>query len=296
MTFNNNANIESDDVQKRRGGGRTAMIGGGGVLGLIVVALVSQFLGVDVSGVVGGLTGDSNTSTTSTDLSADLDKCKTGADANSDDECRMQGAAKSLNVYWSGQLSDYAKPGFVLVDGETSTPCGTASNAVGPFYCPSDQTIYIDTSFWQVLRRDFDATAGPLAQMYVLAHEWGHHVQNETGAFAAHQSRETGAASDSVRLELQADCYAGAWVAAASTTTDENGVALLQQPTTDQITDALNAASAVGDDHIQQQSGVTTNSESWTHGSSAQRQKWFNAGYAGGPQRCDTFSVSAGQL
>lgn len=295
MTFNDNADITSDGVQKRRGGGRTAMLGGGGVLGLIVVALVSQFLGVDVSGVVGGLT-DGQTSTSATDLTADLAKCKTGADANSDDECRMQGAAKSLNAYWSGELSDYQTPGFVLVDGETSTPCGTASNAVGPFYCPSDRTIYIDTSFWQVLRSDFDANAGPLAQMYVVAHEWGHHVQNLEGTLAAHQSSQTGAASDSVRTELQADCYAGAWVAAASTTTDENGVALLQQPTADQIADALDAASAVGDDHIQQQAGVDVSSESWTHGSSAQRQRWFNAGHTGGPQRCDTFSVSAAQL
>lgn len=302
MTFNNDADIESADVKKTRGGGSTAMIGGGSIIGVLAVFLISQFLGVDLSGILGGTTdgtgagsGGSDTST-SQDLSQDLAKCKTGADANKYDDCRMQGAAKSLNAYWSSQMKGYQKPGFTLVDGQTATPCGTASNAVGPFYCPTNQTIYIDTSFWQMLRTQFGATAGPLAQMYVLSHEWGHHIQNELGTFSEHQSRATGASSDSVRLELQADCYAGAWVAAASDTKDENGVAFLQPPTKDQIKDALNAAAAVGDDHIQEQAGGASNSDSWTHGSSAQRQKWFETGYKGGPRACTTFDVPASQL
>ncbi|MBN9184476.1 MAG: neutral zinc metallopeptidase, partial [Microbacterium sp.] len=164
------------------------------------------------------------------------------------------------------------------------------------FYCPSDETVYIDPTFFALLRDRFGASGGELAQMYVLAHEYGHHVQNITGAMERHPADGTGATSNGVRTELQADCYAGAWIANAAQQTDPNGVHYLKTPTQAQIRDALNAAASVGDDHIQQEAGVGVNPESWTHGSSAQRERWFENGYDGGVVACDTFAVAGSSL
>jgi predicted metalloprotease len=147
------------------------------------------------------------------------------------------------------------------------------------------------------LKSQFGATGGPLAQLYVIAHEWGHHIQNITGIMDNNLNlQETGPTSDSVRLELQADCFAGSWVGAAQTTKDENGVPFLQPVTHAEIADALNAAAAVGDDNIQQSTQGQVDPESFTHGTSAQREKWFTSGLNGGPQACDTFGASAATL
>ncbi|MFJ3395011.1 KPN_02809 family neutral zinc metallopeptidase [Leifsonia aquatica] len=294
MTFNPDADISGGKVKRR---GRTAGIAAGGVgIGAVAIFLIAQLLGVDVSGLLGGGT----TGTEQIGTGTELQECSTGADANASVDCRMKGAAASLEAYWATELpalgGRYASPEFILFTGGTSTGCGSASSATGPFYCPSDRTIYVDTGFYDELRSRFGSSGGPLAEMYVVAHEWGHHIQNIGGIMAQHTSRQTGAASDSVRLELQADCFAGSWAAAASTTTDEKGVAFLQPITTAQIQDALSAAAAVGDDRIQEASTGRVDPEGWTHGSAEQRQRWFTTGYQQGAQACDTFAVTASRL
>jgi len=295
MTFNPGSDIGGGKVRRR---GRTTGIAAGGVgLGAIAIVLLSQFLGVDPTPFLGG-GGASQSQQIGT--GEELQKCSTGADAHARIDCRMKGAAASLETFWSEEVpaqgGQYASPDFILFTDSTSTGCGGATSATGPFYCPADRTVYVDTGFFDELRSRFGATGGPLAELYVVAHEWGHHIQNLTGIMDAHQSRETGPASASVRLELQADCFAGAWAGAAATTKDEKGTPFLQPITETQLQDALSAAAAVGDDRIQQAATGRVDPEGWTHGSSEQRQRWFTAGYRGGSQSCDTFSVSPGAL
>ncbi|CAG7620020.1 neutral zinc metallopeptidase [Leucobacter soli] len=292
MTFNDDARIDTSKVQRRRGG-KTAAIGGGSLLGIIVLAVASQLLGVDLTPLAGVIDGSGGS--TSSEQTVSMEECRTGADANADDNCRMAGAADSLDTFWEGQVDGYRAPGVALYSGTTQSGCGTASASIGPFYCPSDESIYVDTDFFSTLRSDFGASAGPLAQMYVLAHEWGHHISNLTGQLRQ-VGNDSGAASGSVRLELQADCYAGAWVAAASTTTDANGTPFLKPVTAAEMADAMDAAAAVGDDNIQRSAGQRVNPDGFTHGSSAQRQRWFQTGYEEGALSCDTFGVSASKL
>lgn len=289
MTFNDNARV-GGNTAKRRGRGIAAAGGGLAGVGAIAVLLLSYFTGTDVSGLIGAATGGGSSAETG------IAQCQTGADANRSDDCRLAAASLNVDQFWAKNLNGYTQPQLIIVDGSTSTRCGTASNATGPFYCPPEQTVYIDPAFFALLRQRFDATAGPLAQLYVLAHEYGHHVQNIAGIMDRNPANGTGPTSNGVRTELQADCFAGAWVAAAANQVDSNGVAFMKAPTQQQIADALNAASAVGDDHIQQQSSGRVNPESWTHGSSAQRQSWFASGYQGGAQACDTFAVPGSRL
>ena len=291
MTFNDDADIRGGRVSKR---GRNTAIGvGGGGLGLLAIVIIGQLLGVDLTGIVG--TGTDSGSSGS-DQGTALTECRTGSQANTDIDCRMQAAATSLDAYWTGTVQGYTQPQLVIFDSGTSTGCGSATTSVGPFYCPPDQTVYIDTAFYDELRSQFGASGGPLAQLYVIAHEWGHHIQNITGIMNGLNLQATGPASDSVRLELQADCFAGSWVGAAQTTKDENGVPFLEPVTTAEVDDALNAAAAVGDDHIQQSTQGQVNPESFTHGTSAQREKWFKVGLTQGAQACDTFGATASGL
>lgn len=285
MTFNEGSDISKGRISRRAKGG-IAIGGGAGVVGLIVV-LVSVFTGVDLTSFVGG------GGTTGGDESS-LEQCQTGQDANTDLDCRMKGAAAFLDDYWSAQFeSGYRPSQLVLFAGSTGTGCGGASSAVGPFYCPPDETIYLDTSFFDELRDRFGSSGGPAAQLYVIAHEWGHHIQNISGRMDGLDTSETGPTSDGVRLELQADCYAGAALGAAETTTDDEGVPFLAPLSDAEWADALSAASAVGDDHIQEQTQGQVTPETWTHGSSEQRQRWFQAGRSGGWQACDTFAGGA---
>ena len=280
MTFNDDARIDSGRVKRR---GKGAAIGGGAGIGVaIVVFLIAQFTGVDLSGFVGGGTAGNGEDTA-------IANCETGADANTNTDCRLNAASDALDTYWPKQVQNYTTTDVILFTDQTGTGCGTAGSNVGPFYCPPDKRIYIDTSFYDELSTTYGATGGPLAEMYVLAHEWGHHIQNIVGTMDGLDLSDTGPTSDSVRLELQADCYAGAWVGAAATEDDGTGTTFLEPITQEELTQALSAASAVGDDSIQ---GTTSNSESWTHGSSESRQKWFTAGYEGGPSACDTFAVA----
>jgi predicted metalloprotease len=292
MTFNDDANLRGNRVKRR---GRTAAVAGGGG-GLLVVGLfiVSQLLGVDITGLAPAIQGGAGGGTTQEQT---LEQCQTGEDANQYVECRVAGAQLSLDDYWSGQMGgDYVEPGIVVFEQSVSTGCGNATSAVGPFYCPADQSVYLDTSFYDDLRGRFGASGGPLAEMYVVAHEWGHHISQLTGVFDRMNRQDTGPTSDAVRSELQADCFAGAWAKGAAETEDETGVPFLEPLTQQQIADALNAADAIGDDRIQEQTQGQVNPETWTHGSSDQRERWFTAGYKGGPGACDTFAVSGSQL
>jgi predicted metalloprotease len=290
MTFNPDADISGHRTRRR---GRAAAIGGGTVgVGVIVVLVVSLLSGgdIDLASLLGGGTQSGGSTSGST-----LDECDTGADANAKVECRMAGSQVALDAYWADHIDGYVAPVLTVVDGSTPTQCGTASNAVGPFYCPADQGVYIDPTFFDVMQQQFGASAGDLAQLYIVGHEWGHHIQNITGVMAEHPNNGTGPTSNGVRMELQADCYAGAWIGDMTQQTDADGIPFLEPPTQAQREDALNAALVVGDDHIQEMSGFS-NPESFTHGSSEQRQSWFANGYRNGLAACDTFAVPDSEL
>ncbi|WP_309127402.1 neutral zinc metallopeptidase [Microbacterium sp.] len=291
MTFNPDADISGHSTRRR---GRGAVIAGGGVGVLGLVALVVAMLGgPDLTGLVGGAPGGENPPASGGET---LSECRTGEDANANDDCRMAGAEVVLNDFWEQHVDGYVAPTMTVVEGQTPTQCGTASNAVGPFYCPPEQGVYIDPDFFAIMRQQFGASAGELAQLYIVGHEWGHHIQNITGVMDDHPNNGTGPDSNGVRTELQADCYAGAWLGDVTELEDDNGVPYLETPTDAQLADAVNAAYTVGDDHIQQESGGFVSPENFTHGTSEQRQYWFANGYKNGLGVCDTFAVPAGEL
>jgi predicted metalloprotease len=290
MRFRPGARLDAGQVQDARGmrGGRGIAVGGGA--GTIIVVLVLALLGVNVPG--GGSDSDpfslgtgSGAPTPASDLSA---TCRTGADANQREDCRIVGVVNSVQSYWGDHVQGYREAPTRFFSGQTSTGCGAATAAVGPFYCPADQTVYIDLSFYDELRTRFGAKGGAFAEAYVIAHEYGHHVQHLTGSDQRVGNDREGERSGSVRLELQADCYAGVWAAHAVDT------GFIEDLTPADIADGLDAAAAVGDDRIQKRATGRVDKESWTHGSSASRQKWFDTGYRGGdPGRCDTFAAGA---
>ncbi|MCU1635610.1 MAG: neutral zinc metallopeptidase [Cryobacterium sp.] len=294
MTFNDNSNISGGRVSRR--GRNTGIAVGGGGLGVVALFVLSQLLGVDLTGLAGGGAPQPDSGSVSS-----LEHCQTGADANANVECRMKGAAASLEAYWAAELATlggtYQSPrDLALFSSSVGTGCGSASSATGPFYCPPDQTIYVDTDFFDELRTRFGSSGGPLAEMYVVAHEWGHHIQNLTGILERSQDGQSGSGSNAVRVELQADCFAGAWAGEASTTRDASGTPFLQAITAAQVRDALSAASAVGDDRIQQATQGQVNPEGWTHGSSEQRERWFTTGFEQGAASCDTFAPNDSEL
>ncbi|OIJ34381.1 MULTISPECIES: KPN_02809 family neutral zinc metallopeptidase [unclassified Microbacterium] len=291
MTFNPDADLSRNTTRRR---GRTAAIAGGSGVGVLaLLALIAgPLLGIDLSGLVGGAPGGGSEPAGG----SAIQNCDSGADANANVDCRMAGAQVALDAFWEDNVEGYQAPQLIVVDGATSTQCGTASNAVGPFYCPPEETVYIDPTFFQLMQEQFGASAGNLAQLYIVGHEWGHHIQNLLGTMEKYPNNGTGPGSNGVRMELQADCYAGGWLGRATEQTDADGDPYLEKPTEEQIRDALNAASTVGDDHIQEQSGQV-NPETWTHGSSEQRQRWFAEGYQNGLDACgQVFTLPADQL
>jgi predicted metalloprotease len=278
MRFRRGAKLDPSQVVDLRGRGagrgRGMAVGGGGV-GLLVL-LVAVLLGVPLPGGEGGPLSNLDDRSISGGPPATVlgEECRTGADANQRQDCRIVGDVNSIQRFWTRELEGYRPAQTVFFTGGVDTGCGTASSEVGPFYCPRDERIYIDLDFFDELESRFGAQGGPFAEAYVLAHEYGHHVQNLRGALGG--GRDTGPESKAVRTELQADCYAGVW---ARNAVDTGFVAELTQQ---DIATALDAAAAVGDDRIQARTQGQVNPETWTHGSSEQRQRAFTAGYRSG--------------
>ncbi len=278
MRFRRGAELDVSQVSDRRRMGPGMAVGGGGIIGLIVL-VISLLSGGS------GSAPELNLGEPESDLSAD---CRTGEDANQRDDCRIVGVVNSVQEYWAGELDGYRQAKTVFFAGAVNTGCGSATSAVGPFYCPADSTIYIDLGFYEQLRTRFGAQGGPFAEAYVIAHEYGHHVENLLGVLerARAGGADTGPQSSAVRVELMADCLAGMWAKGAVAT------GYIEELTDADIADGLDAAAAIGDDRIQETAQGRVTPESWTHGSAEQRQRWFLAGYRGANRAaCDTFAA-----
>ena len=280
------------DLRGRRMSGRGGLALGGGGLGggAILVLLLFMFLGG--GGGLGQLAPLEGQQVGQGDTPSQVsEECRTGQDANERQDCRIVGVVNSVQKFWDGVFSrsgeQYPYADTVFFTDQVSTQCGGASSQVGPFYCPRDQQIYIDLGFFDELQSRFGAGGGPFAQAYVIAHEYGHHVQNQMGVLERIGNDRQGPESRAVRAELQADCYAGVWAANAVET------GLIEELTQADVNEGLDAASAIGDDRIQERTQGQVNPESWTHGSAEQRRRWFSRGYEQGrPAACDTFSGS----
>jgi predicted metalloprotease len=283
MEFGNNQG--SSNVEDRRGLGPVG-IGGGIGIGGIAIVVIGALLGVDPSTMLNIVQGTSSGPSTQ----QVEQKAAHGDPTDATGHFASQVLLSTEKVW--GQIfqqsgKTYQPPTLVLYDRLTPTACGGGQSAMGPFYCPNDRKVYLDLSFFQEMDRRFHV-AGQFPDAYVIAHEVGHHVQNLTGTFARMEQGGRGAmhgaSSTSVRMELQADCYAGVWAKHAPNVTISD----------QDIQQALQAASAIGDDKLQQQSQGRVVPDSFTHGSSAQRVRWFRRGIeSGDPAQCDTFSSSS---
>ena len=288
MPFNDRSRLDPSQVQDRRGRsvGRAVAVGGGGI-GLIIF-VVALLLGVNPGDLLGVVATDpSNGYQDTTEVSDLQTACQTGADANSREDCQIVGYVNSIQDYWSSEFdtlnAQYTPAQTVLFSGSTEGACGYASGASGPFYCPSDQMVYLDLSFFEELTARFGAQGGPFAEAYVLAHEYGHHVQDLLGLLDQSDGSSTGPQSMSVYTELQADCLAGVWIYHAAET------GYLMTPTSAEIAQSLDAAQSVGDDRIQRETQGYVSPESWTHGSSEQRQAALEDGLQSGDiNSCET--------
>jgi predicted metalloprotease len=312
MRFNSKARLDTSRTQDVGGGGGGGGGGlpipiplgktGGGIGGLIL-AVIIYFLVSNLGGGGGGgvLTGSpfTNSSVGLSGRAFDYSTCTSGADANKSDECALVAVENSLTDYWKHQpqvASVFAPEKAIDVfHGSVATHgCGTASTDVGPFYCAGDQTIYLDTAFYDTVFKQLGGSATPFVRAYVIAHEYGHHIQDLLGTMSKVRTQQ-GKNSDSVRLELQADCYAGMWAAAATHTPGPDGQVLIQDLTRADVDQAITAAKDVGDDYIQRRTGGSVNPDQWTHGSSAEREHWFETGMKAGDDiaACDTFSAKS---
>ena len=306
MRYSEDADLDTSAVEDFRGsgggggggfGGRGIAVGGGGLglVGLVVVVLLQVFGGGGGSGGGSTFSGfDALGQGQSANNSQLSQECQKGSDANQHVECAVVADIDSIQNYWAQVMgSRYQPADTVFFSGSAQTGCGSASSGTGPFYCPADKLVYIDLSFFDQLHSQFGAQGGLFVDAYVIAHEYGHHVQDLLGTNQKVTPGETGPTSGSVRLELQADCYAGTWANHAETVPDERGHTLISDITQDDINRALDAAGRIGDDFIERNLGNgRVDPNSFTHGTSAQRQKWFTTGYrSGDPGQCDTFAT-----
>jgi uncharacterized protein len=290
MRFRRGARLDPGQVVDARGagGGRGVgipVVAGGGATGLVILIaylLISALAGGDASSAFGALDGRT------VGNGGTLESCRTGADANAREECALVADINSIQAYWKQRLGPRYEPAqTVFFTDSYDTGCGYATSDVGPFYCPNDKRVYIDLGFFDELQARFGAQGGPFAEAYVLAHEYGHHVQDLQGTLAKIEGDRQGPESASVRAELQADCFAGVWSQHAVET------GYIVDLTQGDIAQALDAAASVGDDRIQAATQGQVDRETWTHGSAAQRQQWFRVGYRSGePKECDTFGAS----
>ena len=271
MPFNEKKQLDTSQVQDHRGRSTTRNVAvGGGGLGILALIFYLLF-GVtpaDLNGIYPYIQqpqynnyGETTTIET---------ECLTGADANQRQDCRLVGYVNSIQTFWTDEFQnmgrEYKTTQTVLFSGSTQGACGFASGATGPFYCPSDQLIYIDLSFFDIMHSNFGTQGGPLEEAYVLAHEYGHHVQNLFGVLDTYgRIQDTGPDSQIVFTELQADCLAGIWFNHATET------GYISYFTEEELSQALDAAVSVGDDMIQKQTQGYIMPDAWTHGSSQQR-------------------------
>lgn len=277
---------ESSNVEDRRGDGSGLPIGGRSIgLGTIAMALVAMYFGVDPSVVLNLSQGiQQNAPIVSHAIPADDPMAKFVA--------KVLGSTEDTwGKIFEAHGQQYSAPKLVLFSGQTPTACGAGQAAAGPFYCPGDQKVYIDLSFYQEMKTRFHAP-GDFAQAYVIAHEVGHHIQNLMGTSTKVQRARQNARNEaqanqySVRLELQADCYAGVWAMNA-----DGANRILEAG---DVEEAMTAAAAIGDDALQKQAQGYAVPDSFTHGTSAQRMHWFNQGLSTGDiRKCDTFSVAS---
>jgi predicted metalloprotease len=276
---------ENDDVVDQRGSGiGAAHLTGGGLAAAVVVVVVARLFGVDVSGLLGGGGSSPSSPTHRTDRAHP----PAGPDPDKPLVDFVKFVMKDVQDTFEGMFKAEGRPyrhaKLVLFTETVDTGCGRSSSAIGPFYCPADEHAYIDLSFYRELRQRFGAP-GDFAQAYVLAHELGHHLQKLLGVEQRAQALGHGHRRNeiSVRTELQADCFAGVWGHAAQ------GKRLLEAG---DLEEAITAATAIGDDRLQKQAGRDVNPETFTHGTSAQRVRWFRAGFESGRfDACDTFSA-----
>jgi len=285
MRFRRGARLDPGQVTDVRG----RRVGPGGLAGLVIYLLITLLSGGGGLGQLGPLE-DARVGQGDTPSSISQD-CRTGADANRRDDCRIVAVVNSVQKFWDGVFqrssNQYTYVDTVFFTDQVQTGCGFASSQVGPFYCPRDKLVYIDLGFFQELSSRFGAKDTPFVEAYVIAHEYGHHVQDLLGVLDQIGNDTQGPESRAVRSELQADCYAGVWAAHAVET------GLVVDLTQSDINVGLDAAAAIGDDRIQEQAQGQVNPETWTHGSSEQRRRWFSRGYEQGrPAACDTFSGS----
>jgi predicted metalloprotease len=316
MRFNPKARLDTSRVRSGGGGGGGGLGGGGmrvplpggtkagGGVGFLVIIVVILLLkacgGVDLTGAVTGSgLGGYDASRFQGD-STPYQSCETGQDANDHPTtCGVVAVENSLVSYWKDTLAQQApsasfqpENAIITFSGSTVTQgCGQASSQMGPFYCPNDQTIYFDPSFFHdILQQQLNGPSGAFVEPYVIAHEFGHHIQNLLGTMRKVKTQQ-GPNSDSVRLELQADCYAGMWTRSATQTEDSQGNVLILDLTHQDIEDAIAAAKSVGDDTIQKETTGQVSPEQWTHGSSKSRVHWFEVGYDNGTlDACNTFN------
>jgi predicted metalloprotease len=295
MRFRRGARLDTGQVRDVRGSrvggaGGLAMGGGGiGIVVLVVYLLVSALSGG--GGMPGQLSPLDNQRVGENAAPSDLSQeCKTGEDANQREDCRIVAVVNSVQKFWTGVFTSsgeqYKPSDTVFFTDAIDTGCGHATSQVGPFYCPADKLVYIDLGFFDELQQ-FGAEDTPFVESYVLAHEYGHHVQDQLGVLNRIGNDTQGPESRGVRSELQADCYAGVWAAHAVQTD------LVVELTQQDINSGLDAAAAIGDDRLQEQTQGQANPETFTHGTSEQRRRWFSRGYeTGKPAECDTFTGS----